>query len=403
MQVEKIAIERLKSILAVRKDREIDKKVVSILDEVKRRGDAALKEFTERFDGVKVKSIRVPAGEIIEAEKNIDKGVMSAVVHTARRLEKYHSRQMPEGFTIREKGCSVEFRFSPVETVGIYIPAGQAPLISTVLMTVIPARVAGVKNIYVASPPSYRGKVHPLILGVLGHLGIRDIFAVGGAQAIAAFAYGTETVPAVDVIAGPGNRYVETAKRFLYGRVGIDVPAGPSEVVVFTDGSADADFIEADMRAQIEHTDGLGILLTTSEKTGRGLSNRIKGGYWLKVKDRKEAVEVINLIAPEHLQVMCKKPHSIARNVVAGAIFVGDWSSAVLGDYFAGSSHVLPTGRTARFASGVSVYTFLRSYVLVEADAGFYRQYGELMEILPEMEGLLEHRESISIRRRKAG
>lgn len=400
--MEKINAEKLKRILEARDDRETGKKVVSILAEVKKNGDAALKKFTERFDGVKIEDIKVSAEEIDAAEKNIDKKVMSAVIRTAERLRKYHKKQMPEKFAVREKGLSSECVFFPVRTAGIYVPAGQAPLVSTLLMTVIPAQAAGVKKIYAASPPSHNGKVHPLILGVLGYLGIRDVFAVGGAQSIAAFAYGTETVPAVDFIAGPGNKYVDTAKRLLYGKVGIDLPAGPSELAVFTDGSADIDFIEADMKAQIEHSGGLGILITTCEKTGRELSAGIKGGYWLKVKDKKEAVEAINLIAPEHLQVMCRNPRSIVRDVVAGAIFIGNWSPAVLGDYFAGPSHVLPTGRTARFASGVSVYTFLRNCAVVEAGAGFYRQYGELMEVLPRTEGLPMHRESVSIRRKKA-
>ncbi len=400
--MERVTVEGLKKILERREDREIGEKVSSIIEEVKRKGDAALKKFTERFDGVKIKNIRVPPKEIVSAEKKIDRKVMSAVVDASERLKKYHSRQRPKGFSIKEKDVSIEFRFSPVETVGIYIPAGQAPLISTVLMTVIPAQVAGVKNIYAASPPSQNGKVHPLILGVLGYLGVRDVFAIGGAQAIAAFAYGTKTVPAVDLIAGPGNRYVNTAKRLLYGKVGIDLPAGPSELVVFTDGSADPDLIKADIEAQIEHNGGLGILITTSEKTGKEISSKVKNGYWLKVKDKKEAVKVINLIAPEHLQVMCKDPGGIVKEAIAGAIFTGEYTPAVLGDYFAGPSHVLPTGRTARFASGVSVYTFLRSCAVMEAGPGFYRRYGMVMETLPEIEGLPAHRESISLRRRKA-
>ncbi len=400
--MEKINVEKLKIILEEREDRETEERVISIIEEVKRNGDAALKKFTGRFDGVELTNIKVPEREIAAAEKKIDKKIMSAVIRTAVRLKKYHAAQMPKNFAVREKGMSSECMFFPVDKVGVYIPAGQAPLISTVLMTVIPAQVAGVKEIYAASPPSRSGKVNPLILGVLGYLGIKDVFAAGGAQSIAAFAYGTRTVPAVDVIAGPGNRYVDTAKRLLYGKVGVDLPAGPSELVVFTDGTADPDFIEADLKAQIEHAGGLGILITTCEKTGRQLSGKIEGGYWLKVKDRKEAAEIISLIAPEHLQVMSRKPRGFVRNVVAGAVFIGNWSPVSLGDYFAGPSHVLPTGRTARFASGISVYTFLRNFAVIEAEADFYRQNGELIEILPEMEGLPMHRESISIRRRKA-
>ncbi|MDD3726561.1 MAG: histidinol dehydrogenase, partial [Candidatus Ratteibacteria bacterium] len=277
----------------------------------------------------------------------------------------------------------------------------QVPLISTVLMTVVPAYVAGVKKICVASPPCFNGSVHPLLTGALGLLGVRDIFALGGAQAVAAFAYGTETVPSVDIIAGPGNRYVNTAKLLVSGDVGIDTPAGPSELVIFADGSGRADFIATDMSAQIEHRDGLGVLLTNSEKLARRISKEVKGGYWIYVKNHREAVDIINYIAPEHLQLMCKEPEKLLKDVVAGAVFVGDYSPATLGDYFAGPSHTLPTGRSARFSSGVSVYTFLRSYAVIQGKKCLYRRYGELMEVLPELESLLFHKESLSIRRYK--
>jgi len=259
-----------------------------------------------------------------------------------------------------------------------------------------------VKKIYAASPPSCKGKIHPVILGVLDYLGVKDVFAVGGAQAIAAFAYGTETVPAVDVIAGPGNKYVNAAKRQIYGKAGIDLLAGPSELVVFSDGSGKADFIAADMEAQIEHTDGLGIVVTTSEKEGRLLSGMVKGGYLIVAKDTTEAVDIINYISPEHLQVMCRNPRVIASIVLAGAVFVGDYTPATLGDYFAGPSHVLPTGRAARFSSGLSVYTFLRSHAVISAGAGFYGKNGRLIDVLSQAEGLSRHRNSIDIRRRKA-
>ncbi|MCM8762405.1 MAG: histidinol dehydrogenase, partial [Candidatus Omnitrophica bacterium] len=302
---------------------------------------------------------------------------------------------------LKEGDISVEFRFSPIESAGIYIPAGQVPLISTALMTVIPAYVAGVKKICVASPPSFQGSVHPLMTGVLGYLGIKNIFAVGGAQAIAAFAYGTETIPKVDVIAGPGNRYVNTAKLLVSGDVGIDTPAGPSELVIFSDGTGNPAFVSADINAQIEHKEGLGILITTSEKFGEKVSREVKGGYWIYVKNSKEAVEIINYIAPEHLQLMCKEPERLLKEVIAGAIFVGDYSPAALGDYFAGPSHTLPTGRSARFSSGISVYTFLRSYAVILCKAGLYKKYGRLIDVFPEIEGLPFHKRSLSIRRQK--
>ncbi|MBN1446132.1 MAG: histidinol dehydrogenase [Candidatus Omnitrophica bacterium] len=400
--MEKISFGKLKQALEARDDSGAEKRVVSIIEAVRKNGDRALIKFTEEFDGARNVSLKVPAKELAYAGKKIDREVLKVVKEAEKRIKKYHDGQIPEKFDFKEKDFSVEYIFSPVEKAGIYIPAGQSPLVSTALMTVIPAQVAGVKKIYAASPPSCKGKVHPLILGVLDYLGIKDVFAVGGAQSIAAFAYGTGTVPAVDIIAGPGNKYVNAAKRLLCGKVGIDLLAGPSELVVFSDGSGNADFIAADIEAQIEHTDGLGIVVTTSEKEGRLLSGRIKGGYILVAKNIKEAVEIINYIAPEHLQVMCRNPHLIASIVIAGAVFFGDYSPAVLGDYFAGPSHVLPTGRAARFSSGLSVYTFLRSHAVISAGAGFYGRYGKMMEVLPQAERLSCHCNSINIRRRKA-
>ncbi len=400
--MEKISFGRLKKLLEVRDERAVEKKVSSIIDGVRKDGDKALARFTKQFDGVKSVNLKVPAKELADAGKKIDREILKVIKTAEKRIRKYHAGQIPKKFAVKEKDISAEYAFSPIERAGIYIPAGQAPLVSTVLMTVIPAQVAGVKNIYVASPPSCKGKIHPLILGVLDRLGIKDVFAVGGAQAIAAFAYGTGTVPAVDVIAGPGNKYVNAAKRLVYGRVGIDLLAGPSELVIFSDGSADADLIAADLEAQIEHTGGLGILVTTCEKEGQLLGRMVKGGYFIVTGDRKKAVEIINYVAPEHLEVMCRNPRVLADMVIAGAIFIGDYSPATLGDYFAGPSHVLPTGRAARFSSGLSVYTFLRSHAAISAGQGFYGRYGHMIEVLPQAEGLSCHRNSIKIRRVKA-
>ncbi|HOL21735.1 MAG TPA: histidinol dehydrogenase [bacterium] len=399
--MKKITLEGLKRILDGGENDNIERKVFSIIEEVRKRGDKALIHFTEKFDGVKDIKIKVSEAEIVKAKKNLDRKILQVIELAKKRIERYHRKQIPRTFTLKEKGFSVKFEFSPVKRAGIYIPAGQSPLVSTVLMTVVPAYVAGVKEIYVASPPSFHNSVHPFITGVLGYLGIRDIYAVGGAQAIAAFVYGTETVPKVDVIAGPGNKYVNTAKVLLSGKVGIDTPAGPSELVIFYDGSGRNEFIAADMNAQIEHRDGLGILITTSEKLAEKISRKVKRGYWLYVKNREEAVEAINFIAPEHLQLMCRNPETLAGKVIAGAIFIGDYSPATSGDYFAGPSHVLPTGKTARFFSGLSVYTFLRSYAVISGKSGFYKRYGGLVEMLPEIEGLHFHKESLSIRRQK--
>lgn len=399
--MKRITFSELKDLLEDNRDSEIEEKVRDILEKVKNRGDKALIEFTKEFDGIEDVKIKVSEEEIQRTKKSINKKVIKAIETAKKRIEIYHKKQMPKGFILKERDISVEFRFSPVESAGIYIPAGQAPLVSTVLMTVVPAYVAGVKRIYVASPPSFDGSVHPLIAGTLGYLGIRDIFAVGGAQAIAAFAYGTETIPKVDVIAGPGNKYVNKAKILLSGKVGIDTPAGPSELVIFSDNTGSPKFISADMNAQIEHIEGIGILITTSEKLAEKVSKEVKGGYWVYVKDYKEAIRIINSIAPEHLQIMCKEPEKLLKEVIAGAIFVGNYSPVALGDYFAGPSHTLPTGRSPRFSSGVSVYTFLRSYAVISGREGLYKNYGRLVEVFPEIEGLHFHKKSLSIRREK--
>ena len=401
--MKKISFGELRKILtsASAEERNTEKSVKSIIERVRRDGDKALIHFAQKFDGIKQKSIRVEGTEIEKAGKNLDVRILEAAKAAVKRVEKYHKKQIPPGFTMKEEGLTLEYRFDPIENAGIYIPAGQSPLISTLIMTAVPAKVAGVKNIYAASPPSCKGKIHPPILGLLGYLGIKDVFAMGGAQAMAAFACGTETVPRVDVIAGPGNKYVDTAKRLLYGTVGIDLPAGPSEVAVFAESPANMSFVEADLFAQGEHAGSRIFLITTSEKLGSEAEKRIKAGFWLLARDRREALEIINYIAPEHLQLSCRKPEEMIKKAVAGAVFAGDYSPAALGDYFAGPSHVLPTGRTARFASGLSVHTFLRSCAVIKAEKSFYARNGRLMEILAESEGLSRHCKSLSLRKKK--
>ena len=264
-------------------------------------------------------------------------------------------------------------------------------------MTVIPAKIAKVKEIYICSPPSYNGKVHPLIIAVSSWLGVKEIFQVGGVQAISGFAFGTETIPKVDLVVGPGNKYVNTAKRLLFGEVGIDLLAGPSELVIFSDSSGKVDFIEYDLKAQIEHTDGLGILITTDEKLASLLSEKVENGYCIVVKDEKEAIEIINYICPEHLQVFSKR-EKFFKKCKAGAIFIGDYTPVTVGDYFVGPSHVLPTGQAARFSSGLSVYNFLRSYSIIKSKKEFIKKNGKYIEKLTKIEGLKQHKNSIKIR-----
>ena len=379
-------------------DKKLKDAVAKIIEKVKKEGDKALFRLTEKFDRVKLKNLKVNQKKLEEAMRKISREEEKVIEKTSERIEKYHRKQMPSGFTHTEKDLRIKFTFSPVESAGIYIPGGQAPLVSTVLMSVIPAKVAGVKKILVCSPPSFHDGIHPYILAVLYKLGIKDIFTIGGAQAIAAFAYGTGTIPKVDKIAGPGNKYVNTAKKLISGETGIDLLAGPSEVVIFSDSTGKEEFIVSDLKSQMEHTDGFGILITTSKKLGERVSKKTKGGYWLLVKNKNEAVEIINFIAPEHLQIICEKRENLLDRVTAGAVFIGNYTPTVLGDYFAGPSHILPTGRTSRFSSGLSVYTFLRSYAVIEAKESFLKKDGKTIQILSNLEGLKAHSSSIEKR-----
>ncbi len=395
--MKKIDFEQLKKIIEQRKEEDIEENVREIIEKVKKDKDRAILYFTKKFDKVDLKKIKVSKEEIKKSREELQDELFHSIKKAAERIENYHKKQLPKGFKMREKDVEIEFNFIPIEKVGIYIPAGQAPLISTILMTVIPAKIAKVKEIYICSPPSYNGKVHPLIIAVSSWLGVKEIFQVGGVQAISGFAFGTETIPKVDLVVGPGNKYVNTAKRLLFGEVGIDLLAGPSELVIFSDSSGKVDFIEYDLKAQIEHTDGLGILITTDEKLASLLSEKVENGYCIVVKDEKEAIEIINYICPEHLQVFSKKPY-LFKKCKAGAIFIGDYTPATIGDYFAGPSHVLPTGQAARFSSGLSVYNFLRSYSIIKSKKEFIKKNGKYIEKLTKIEGLKQHKNSIKIR-----
>ncbi|MCX7916892.1 MAG: histidinol dehydrogenase [bacterium] len=395
--MEKVNFEDLKKILE-KKQEDIEKDVKEIIERVKNQGDKAIFYFTEKFDKVKLEKLKITENEIEGSKKYLKGKIFECIKKAKERIEKYHKKQLPKGFKIKEKDIEIEFKYSPIEKIGIYIPGGQVPLISTVLMTIIPAKIAGVKEIYVSSPPSYNGKIHPLIIATCDYLGVKNIFSVGGVCAITAFAFGTETIPKVDLIVGPGNKYVNCAKKLLYGQVGIDLPAGPSEVVIFSDNSGKLNFIEYDLKAQIEHTDGMGILITTDEKIGTIVSKNVEKGYLVVVRDEKEAIEIINYISPEHLQVISKKPE-IFKNCKAGAIFIGNYTPATIGDYFAGPSHVLPTGKTARFSSGLSIFTFLRSYAIIKCKKEFIKKYGRDIEEIATIEGLKNHSLSIKVRK----
>jgi histidinol dehydrogenase len=289
--------------------------------------------------------------------------------------------------------------YYPVDSVGVYIPAGTAPLVSSVYMTVIPARIAGVRRVVIATPPGKDGRVNPHILAVANLLNVNEVYKVGGAQAVAALAFGTKTIPRVDKIVGPGNSYVTEAKRQLFGYVDIDMLAGPTELVVIANRYSNPEYVIADLESQLEHSGGLSILISTSKGLIRQVKNRVQGGYVIYAKNMEEACDIANKIAPEHLQIMTNDPRSVARMIRnAGAIFLGPFSPTPLGDYIAGPSHVLPTLGTAKFSSGLSLSDFMKTSHIISYSRKALEKVREPLEKVALIEGLVKHAESVNIR-----
>ncbi|MGC8805693.1 MAG: histidinol dehydrogenase, partial [Candidatus Ratteibacteria bacterium] len=379
----------------------VEHTVSKIISDVEKRGDSALKYWTKKFDGVDIENFQISPQEIESSVKKIPAIDRKLIKQAIKRITDYHKRQRINQFVIKEKEIKISFRIKPVVRAGLYIPGGTAPLVSTVLMTGLPAKIAGVKEIIACSPPSYNGSIHPYIIASLHLIGIDKIFRVGGAQAIAAMASGTETIPKVDVVAGPGNIYVNAAKKTLAGIIGIDLLAGPSELVVLIDSSANPDFIIADLKSQEEHNQSMIFLVSEDSATARKISNNVKSGYWIKIDTMDSAIDIINHIAPEHLQIVCKNANAIADKFIAGAIFIGNYTPCAIGDYIAGPSHTLPTGGSAIFDSGLNVFDFIRTYAIIEANSQFFKKHGTIAERLAEIENLPYHKISIEIRRRQ--
>ncbi|HOL49362.1 MAG TPA: histidinol dehydrogenase [bacterium] len=375
--------------------------VSKIISDVQKRRDGALRYWTKKFDGVDIDNFQISEQEITSSVSKISKSDRQLIKQAIKRITSYHKKQRIKQFVIKEKEIKISFRVKPVNRVGLYIPGGTAPLVSTVLMTGLPAKIAGVKEIIACSPPSCNGSIHPYIIAALDFIGVNKIFKVGGAQAIAAMAYGTETIPKVNVIAGPGNIYVNAAKKILAGIIGIDLLAGPSELVVLIDSSANPDFVIADLNAQEEHKQSMIFLISEDSAIARKISNNVKAGYWIKIDTMESAIDIVNTIAPEHLQIVCKNANAIAEKVIAGAIFIGSYTPCAIGDYIAGPSHTLPTGGSAIFDSGLNVFDFMRSYAVIEAQSQFFKKHGIIIERLAEIENLLNHKMSVEIRRKK--
>lgn len=384
-------------------DKEISKKVARILSEIRERGDFAIRRFTREFDGydLPLKRIRVSEGDINRAFEKIQVQFVPMLKKITENVQEYYKKELKSSFEVKgEQGVYLAKMYQPLDRVGVYIPGGTAPLVSSVYMSVIPAKVAGVNEIVIASPPNREtGDIDPHILTVANLLGVKEIYRVGGAQAIGALAFGTRTIRKVDKVVGPGNPYVTEAKRQVYGFVDIDMVAGPSEVAIIADETANPDFVTCDLLAQEEHFGGIGYLITNSKTMADEIRKRVEGGFIVLVKNLDEACEVANEIAAEHLQILTKDPKSLIPKIRhAGAIFVGSYSPAVIGDYFAGPSHVLPTGGTARYYSPLSASSFMKSSQIIHYSKEALAASREYIQKLTEMEGLVLHRISLESR-----
>ncbi|MEM9709926.1 MAG: histidinol dehydrogenase [Pseudomonadota bacterium] len=399
---------------------DVDDAVRGIIADVRTRGDEALIALSAKFDRVALspETLRIGEDEIADAVGRVPAEERAALDLAAERIGAYHARQMPEDKSWTEKtGAVLGWRWSPVAAAGIYVPGGLASYPSSVLMNALPAKVAGVKRLAMVVPTP-GGEINPLVLYAAHKAGVDEIYRIGGAQAIAALAYGTETVAPVDVITGPGNAYVAAAKRQVFGKVGIDMIAGPSEVVVIADGSADPDWIAIDLLAQAEHDPSAqSILITPDRNLGRAVAEAvalrletlprrdIAGASWrdhgavINVRDLGEAAALSDRMAPEHLELAVENPEALFANIAhAGAVFLGTWTPEAIGDYVGGPNHVLPTARTARFASGLSVMDFLKRTTLAQMTPEALNAIGPAAVTLANSESLGAHGLSVAAR-----
>jgi histidinol dehydrogenase len=386
------------------RSRRVEEKVRQILEDVRLLGDEAVLKYTRKFDKVKLtpRQLRVAENEISGAYQNISPNFVASLKIIIENINKFYKKALKKSWKMKDAdGLILGENYGPIEKVGIYIPAGTAPLVSTVYMTALPAKIAGVKKIILITPPDKNGYVNPHILVVANLLKVDEIYRVGGAQGIAALAYGTKTIPCVDKIVGPGNMYVSEAKRQVYGVVDIDMIAGPTELVVIANRFSDPRFIIADLKAQAEHLQGLAILITNSKKLAKEVRPALAGvsGYIILTKNLQEAAEVANAIAPEHLEILVKNPLRLIKSIKnAGAIFLGSYSPTAVGDYVAGPSHVLPTQGTARFFSGLSTNDFVKNTHIIGYSKKALEKIREPLEKIATIEGLQEHLQSFKAR-----
>ena len=402
-------------------DAAVDAEVAAIIAEVRLRGDAAVLEHTRRLDGAAAHScadLEIPSERCSRALAGLPSGEREALAVAAERVRRYHEKQRVESWSFTdEDGNELGQRVTPLERVGIYVPGGKAAYPSSVIMNAVPARVAGVREL-IMTVPAPGGEVSELVLAAAAICGVDRVFTIGGAQAIAALAWGTETVPRVDKIVGPGNTYVAAAKRRVFGLVGIDMIAGPSEILVVSDGTANADWLAMDLFAQAEHDERAQALLLSPDVAhlaevaasierllgtmprrsiiARSLASR---GALVKVRDLAEACELVNRIAPEHVELAVAEPRALLPHIRhAGAIFLGSYSSEALGDYCAGPNHVLPTSGCARFSSPLGVYDFQKRSSVIGISRAGAAKLGRIAAVLARGEGLAAHAASAEYR-----
>ena len=398
----------------------IELAVKKILNDIKRNKDKALFKYVQKFDNIKNpnKDLKVKLSEIKKAKNLCTSDSIKALKLAANRIEKFHKNQMPKNIIYKDKeGMSIKTRWLPIERAGVYAPGGKASYPSSVLMSAIPAKVAGVNEI-IMTVPSSSGEINPLTLVAAELCGIKKIFRVGGAQAIGALTYGTETIDPVDVIVGPGNQWVAEAKKQVVRDVNIDMFAGPSEILIVADKSNNPEWVAYDMLAQSEHDESAqSILITDDDLFAKEVSNNIKSitktsnrsdiikksinrnGLIIIIKDLKKSYDLINKIAPEHLSLMFKDAQKIEENITnAGVIFMGKWTPEAMGDYIMGPSHVLPTNGASKNSSGLSVYNFIKKISSIKNSQKTIKILGPSARIIAECEGLDAHAKSIQVR-----
>jgi len=412
-------LKRIEDRITLDNNEEVNKIVKKILEDIKNQGDEALRKYTLKFDGFNPDPLSVSKKDIEKAWETTTQPLQEALKNAKYRIEKFHEKEIPKSFSIKGVyGEDVQRKWLPVQRAGLYIPGGRASYPSTVLMNAIPAKVAGVKEIIMVSPANAEGEINKTVLAAAHICGIENIFKVGGAQAIAALAFGTEEINRVDVISGPGNIFVTTAKKLIFGSTGIDSLAGPSEILIIADNSANSSQLASDLLAQAEHDPfASAILLTTSDSVAKDVSNNIykklenhprkeicmksikDWGLIGVCEDIETCIKFSNQFAPEHLEIMTINPKQLVDKIEnAGAIFLGKWTPEAVGDYIAGPNHTLPTSGNARFSGALGVETFMKNSSIIEFNQQSLQSNSEDIINLATSEGLHSHADSVRVR-----